>query len=858
MIIETKLLVPVTKGVLISRQYLLKKLDQGLSCRLTVLEAATGYGKSTLLGEWAATLCHPVAWVSLDDHDNQHQSFWLHIIASLQHALPDMDRQFADRHLTDDSTGVTLVMNLLNFLNKLDDKMVLIWDDFHVLRQQSLLDLVDYFLRRLPDHVHVYIAGKSHPPFMLSRFRVKGQLNELSSDDLTLQTDEIRSFLEKSIAARLDERLLKSIAKQTEGWVVGVSMIAVLLQRYDRQGEVMNDRLLEAITDGHQQIAQYFLDEVLSKHSEDMQHILLQTAILERMNAPLLEAVTETTNGLAVLKYLEQEHLFLVSLDHENRWFRYHHLFQQFLQMELNLRHPEWKSMLHFRAATYLDEHGHMEEALHHYLAAEAPEQAIRLLQQFIPKLLHYERASLYKWLNELPDDLLLLYPELYLQNAASLFLSGFIEEATYKYWIAVEALQKGDPVLSQADKKYLEGGLDLLVAFRSFLERDFNSFQIYTEKYISNDPRGEMLVNFGLDWQGYHQIWDVYMSDGSSRQAAGLLPPLLEQWSKTVNRLFYAHLCIDYAALLYEQNHLQQATKQIEKALQIAKEQENKGLMVNGVCVQVKIWQANHQHVRARLELEEIFDTLQQEAYKRLLDRIEFSLREVQLREGKLAQLSEWVEKRKFRIDDEISLKMFDDYFLFVRFLLCKGQDEEALVLLNRLIVLAKRERRSKGVCRFLLLKSHILLHQNQDFESFITLEEALSIADKGGFIRTVLDLEVEQLLHTYITLVQKHFYPYMSKASFTYAKKLYALALQEQGRQTNQIGIGKEVLLTEREGMVLAYMEEGLTNKDIAAAMYVSLSTVKTHINNLYRKLNVSNRVLAIQRARELGVLN
>lgn len=860
MIIETKLLVPVTKGVLISRRHLRRKLDKGLSCRLTVLEAATGNGKSTLLSEWSASISYPVAWVSLDEYDNHNQGFWLHVIASLQTVLPDMDCQFARRYLEEDLSGATLIANLLNFLNQWGDEIILVWDDFHVLRQQVLLDGIDYFLRRLSPNVHVYIAGRTQSPLMLSKLRVKGQLNELTASEFTLSSEEMKCFLGRKNGLELDEESVRLIEARTEGWIAGLSMVSLLLQQYKDEEIAINHHLVETVTSTHQQIADYFLDEVLSKQSKTMQKVLLQTAILERMNAPLLETVTETTNGLAILQHLEQENLFLVSLDYEQQWYRYHHLFRQFLQMELNIHQPEWERQLRHRAATWLEAQGYVEEALEHYFVVKEYEVAISLLERVFPRMLSYERASLFKWLNQLPDELLLQYPDMYLQNAASLFLSGFINEATEKYWRAVEQLENGSLTLSQENKKAFETGLDLLVAFRCFLERDFTSFQIYSEKYIGNDPEGSMFVNFGMDQHGYHQAWDVFISDGSSNQAMDLLPPLLRLWSKTENRPFYAHLCMDYAALLYERNDVLKAKEQIEKALRIASSYEIKGLMVNGVGLRAKIMMATNQEERALAELEGVVGVIQEEHSLVLLKRADLSLRELQLKQGKISLLSEWSKGEKFRVDDEISPPMFATYFVFARILTLQGDRVQVKNLMNRLIVLAKRAGIKKDVCRFLVYKSSLLLHQHKQSVCFVVLEEALEIAEREGFVRTILDLGVEDLLHAYITAAKSKVYPYACQAYFTYAKHLHTLALQDRRnrQETNERASGKTIALTKKEGMVLAYIDEGLSNKDIAATMEVSLSTVKTHINHMYRKLNVSNRVLAIRRARKLGLLN
>lgn len=859
MIIETKLHVPQTKGNIISRPHLYQRLDEGLNSKLTLITSPAGYGKSTLLSEWATKLGFQVAWVSFDENDNDVFRFWEHIIKSLTCYSLKLSEQSLFHYIDVDPSGHTLVAMLINSLNRMSEKIVLVWDDLHKVENNSILNGINYLLEHLPMHVHIYIASRIQPLLSLSRLRVEGSLIELDVNDLRFEWEESKLFFSQCTNFTLNTDECMTIHTKTEGWIAGMR-VAVLSMNDDVKRAEQAKSILDVMTGQHRNFADYFFEEVLTNQSEKMQQFLLKTSILKRMHAELSEVVTNIPDGRLILQQLEKENLFLIGLDKEREWFRYHHLFQEFLQMQLQMIYPKEIKSLHKVAGQWMEENGFIEEALDHYLAGESYEEAIHLLQKLISFLPNDEWVKLHRWLNLIPTHLLFRKPMLFLTNAASLYLSGHVEEATDMYWWAIHELEQPSNQRTKNEKHQFQAGLDFLVAFRAFLEQDFESFLIYTQKYLDKIPSGDLLISFGSERDGYHPAWDIYLSDGPLIEAEKSLVKLLDMWSKTKNRPFYAHLCLDYGNLLYEWNHLEQAKTYFHEALTIGKEDDNVSLIVKATLALAQIDVVDNRTEEIEWKMKQLLEFVDEYHHSELLRTIEQFRVRVGLKFGKTDCIALWLQKNKLSPFDEITLAMVEEYELLVQILATLGKVSDAMELTNRLLTLVDNEGKRRQQLRLAIYKSLLLFKQNDIVDSFFTLEKALSLGQADQCVRSFLDegIEMEKLLAQYVNSIQHHHYDHLKKENFHYAKRLLEKLICEQGLSNSHGNKTMyERLLTKKEKMVLTYIQQGLSNKAIAHELGISLSTVKTHINNIYRKLNVHNRLLAVQKAQKLNLL-
>lgn len=839
-IITTKLHIPRSRSPLVVRYRLFDKLSEGLGRRLTLIHAPAGYGKTTLLSEWSARLGVPVAWVSLDQGDQDRIRFWAHTVAAFAMANPGFNRRRVDSFLTDTSRD-SIIAALINELNYLQKQSVLVWDDFHLIEEPSLLKGVEYFLDRLPAHIHLYIATRSVPPIPLARLRAKGELLELDTVDLRFTAEEAAHFFEDVQKASLTSEEMADILEQTEGWISGMRLSALSFSK--KAGRVPETKKLSG---NNRKIADYFLEEVYSSLPAPLQQFLRKTSLLNRMKADLCEAVTGMKGSASYLQEIEKMNLFLVPLDDQREWYRYHHLFQQFLSAQLSSRHPSELAACHIAAGRWLEENGHAEEAVEHYLAGACYEQAVPLIEQLVPSMMNGKWITLYTWLNRIPQDQLLGNPFLLLTHIAALYLSGRIEESTELYWRLDRKLKEtGD--LATAEWQAYQAGMAFLVAFRAYLERDFDTFLDYSRQFLQLRPDGDFLIGFGSGMDGYHSILSIEVTSHGLAKAEQLLPQIWQLWSKTKNDYFIAHMCMEYGRFHYERNCLSEATSFLRKAMEVARKMKNPYMIVASTIGMAEICWAQGFFEQVDNMLVALGKQIPISTFPFLADKLEWFRAELAKRRGNTAQAEKWLTASGLRYDDEISPVMMKQYEVLASLLAERGNTREALELTERLLFIAGEEGWKSEHIRLLVRKSLILSRMGHCVQSMDVLEQALALAEPDQYIRTFVDegAPLLKLLNQYLGLRNQRRHNAV-QVSPAYVRLLIQL-MSNQAREAELIEHALDKL-TASERKVLDMIAAGLSNREIAARMGVSLSTVKTHINNMYRKLNVSNRKLIV----------
>ncbi|MEK5233391.1 LuxR C-terminal-related transcriptional regulator [Lysinibacillus sp. FSL K6-0232] len=850
MIIATKLHIPQSRSELVVRSRLIHRLHEGLERTLTLITAPAGYGKTTLLGEWVMTLENPVAWVSLDQGDNDRTRFWAHTIAALKQAYPSFDQQDVLRHVAEDPSGVSLIAALINGLHRISHTMVLVWDDFHHIEETSILQGVTYLLERLPLHVHLYLASRNSPALPLSRLRAENRLISLEASDLRFVPDETTEFFAKCGGIQLSNEDVATVQKKTEGWAVAMRL--AVLSMHEHTDPVS---LIRKMAGTERDISDYFFDEVLARQSATMQQFLLYTSILDRMKGELCQAVTGIAESHAYLQQLDKESLFLVALDEWREWYRYHHLFRQFLTAQLKMREPRQWQTLHMTAGKWLEEKGYPHEAVDHYLAAADYEHALSLIEEMTPELMTNEWTTLCKWLNAIPDTLLFARPMMLLIKLASQYMSGHVEAATDGYWQAVRWLEEDTASLHPFEAETLQAGLAFLAAFRTFLDRDFEYAVQFSKEYVEKHPEGDFFIEFGSDEDGYHPVWDIYVSDDSLRLAEQVLTSLLSIWSETRNVYFVAHLYIDLGKMQYERNRLVEAEKLMRQAYDIGRLHDNRSLATIAALWLARIAAVQGDEATSNQILQELTQQTSKMANPHLSGKIALFRAMQGWMRGEEKPVKRWLKKSGLRFHDEIPVSMIKEYDLLASILAEQGKMEEAAALTERLLQLSIEEGRQSDRIRLLVHKSMILSLQGRISDSMDVLEEALALAWPEGYIRTFVDegAPLGQLLDQYIRLRQKQHRRPSHKVPLSYVKRLRRLIPQVE-REAGTPHEGTVVVLTDREQSVLRLMETGMSNKEIALKLNVSLATVKTHINNIYGKLQSKNRLQALERARTL----
>jgi LuxR family maltose regulon positive regulatory protein len=424
-LLSTKLFIPRLQAGGVSRPRLTEKLLAGVNRpgTFTLLSGPAGFGKTTLLGEFVAQLQKPVAWVSLDEGDNDPIRFWTYLISACQSVQVGVGESalalFRSPQPLPEEAVPTI---LINDVAELQHNLVLILDDYHVIQNQSVHTAVAFLLDHLPDKLHIVLSTRLDPPWPLARFRARGRLVELRAADLRFTTTEATLFLNRMMGLSLSSADVASLEARTEGWIAGLQLAALSMQgRSDMAG------FIKAFTGSHVYVAEYLVEEVLQHQSEDVQMFLLRTSILGRLNASLCEAVTGLQDGQAVLTTLHRANIFVIPLDDEGLWFRYHHLFADLLQARLRQSLPANAiTILHSRASHWYERNGFVIEAVTHALAAQDFEAAADLIQQNASKVtIRGELTTLLQWIEALPADVSRRHPQIIISKAWTLTLAG-------------------------------------------------------------------------------------------------------------------------------------------------------------------------------------------------------------------------------------------------------------------------------------------------------------------------------------------------------------------------------------------------------------------------------------------------
>jgi LuxR family maltose regulon positive regulatory protein len=424
-LLATKFYVPTSPGTLIWRPRLAELLEESLKYPLTLVSAPAGFGKTMLLSAWTHSLppaSSPlVAWVSLDEEDNDPQLFWIYLLSALDQQQPERFTPLLKSLQSPVAPPLTTILaTLINNVLESTQRFVLILDDYHVITEQQIHSTLWYLIDRLPSQFHIILATRTDPPLPLSRLRSRRQLLEVRTEQLRCTAEETKALLHEAMGIQLPDNTVQEVAARTEGWLVGLQLLALSLQ-----GRADPTALIEEASGNQRYILDYLTEEVLHQQPQDIQTFLLSTCIVERFSASLCDTLTEQGSGQHMLEQLERANLFLTSLDNKREWYRYHALFAEALHYRLQQTHPDWVPLLHSRASLWYAQHGQTTEAILHAFhakewqwAADLIEHKSFLLMSMTWGASHHQLGLLQQWLKQLPLEVMASRPRLCLASA--------------------------------------------------------------------------------------------------------------------------------------------------------------------------------------------------------------------------------------------------------------------------------------------------------------------------------------------------------------------------------------------------------------------------------------------------------
>ncbi len=408
----SKFYVPVPRSDLVSRPRLVLKLIEGLANPLILISAPAGFGKTTLIAEWHASSAgqdFPLAWLSLEPEDNDPVRFITCFISALESLQPGIRAE--TEGLVQSSPLKAILDALFPYLSRIPAHSALVLEDFHVITASVIHDAIAYFISHMPPCVHLILSSRTDPPLPLSRLRVRGDLTEIRTEELRFTHEETEAYLNRIMGRALSATDIDALETRTEGWIAGLKLAALSMPN---EPDADLTSFISEFAGSHHLIADYLIEEVLNGQPEPVRNFLLLTSVLDWLSGPLCDAVTGQGNGQAILEQLDQENLFIVRLDNDRAWFRYHHLFGELLRHRLNQTHPGLATELHRRAAEWYEQDNCLDCAIDEALEGKAFDLAADYIEHIrLTMLTSGQTETLSRWVHTLPARILQMHPGL-------------------------------------------------------------------------------------------------------------------------------------------------------------------------------------------------------------------------------------------------------------------------------------------------------------------------------------------------------------------------------------------------------------------------------------------------------------
>jgi LuxR family maltose regulon positive regulatory protein len=917
-ILATKLYIPLPRPKAVARPHLIERLNEGLQRKLTLLSAPAGFGKTTLVSEWIAGCGRPTAWLSLDEGDGDPARFLTYLVASLQTIAADIGAGLLAVIQSPQPPPIESILTaLLNEITTIPDHFMLVLDDYHLVDAKPVDQALAFLLEHLPPQMHLVIATREDPHLPLARLRARGQLTELRAADLRFTPAEAAEFLNQMMGLNLSAEDIRALETRTEGWIAGLQLAALSMQ-----GDQDATGFIKSFTGSHRFVLDYLVEEVLHQQPESIQTFLLSTSILDSLCGPLCDAVLldSSAPGQATLEYLEHSNLFIVPLDNQRRWYRYHHLFADVLRMHLLAEQPDQVSTLHRRASEWYEHNGLTDNAIRYALAAGDFVRAADMVELIMPAMTRSQQnATLRGWLKAIPDELVRLRPVLSVGYAKVCIFFGEYGGVEPRLrdaegWLEAPAGTAGMVVVDEEEFRRLPGMIALTRAAQALGRGDMPGTVKYARRVLDLAPEDDHLMLGGAASQLGLVAWtsgdletarrmtaegmaklrlggfiypaiggaivlaDIQIAQGRLHEAMSTYERGL-QWATQPGAPVLpgaADMHVGMSSLHREHNDLEAATQHLLTSQALG---ELAGLQQNPYR-----WCAAMARIReAQGDLDEALDLLDQA--ERLYDaNFSPNVRPVATRktrvwvaQGRLDEALGWAHEQGLSVDDDLSYLREFDTITLARILIARYKNDqvdssihEALRLLERLLQAAEEGGRVGSVIEILVLQALAYQAQGDLPAALKPLQKALTLAGPEGYVRMFLDEgePMRLLISDFRLQIEKQ--PHGQDHNLLgYVDKLLAAFAQPAALQQSKIENplvpgslqGKSEILPEplsqRELEILKLIAHGLSNREIGERLFLALDTIKGHNRKIFDKLQVHSRTEAVARARELGLL-
>jgi len=906
-ILKTKLYVPKLRSKVVVRSKLIDQLNKNVDYKLTLISAPTGFGKSTLISEWASNSTYPFAWISLEEKDNDLIRFLSYFIAALQTIKKDICQGILEMFHSVEAIGFdSLLTAIINEIEAVSTSFVLVLDDYHLIDNPEINNILGFLLNHLPSNMHLVVITREEPLLPLATLRSKNQLTEIRTLDLRFTHSESVIFLNQVMGIKLSDKDIKLLESRTEGWIAGLQLAAISLQKQKDIPE-----FIKSFSGSHNFIMDYLIEEVFSQLSDEIKSFLLQTSILDRLSGPLCDAVIldSRESGQQTLDYLQNRNMFIVPLDNERKWYRYHHLFLDLLRQKVINEYPlgmcngsENVSELNTRASLWFENNGLINEAVHHAVSGKDFERAATLIEMSWSDMDQNLQSGIWlSWVKRIPDELIQLRPILCVGYAWALLDSGKFEDCETRLnnaekcinLLSTNKVQQTEllniVVVDEEQYKILPATIAAARGYLALVRGEVKAAIDYTKNALTLFPKGEyynkgvLYTMLGLAQWTNGEIEDAFNTITSGTKnitmefmvAVVLAELSIEQGKLHQASMIYEkalHDSIDKKSLyqiplasfyvgLGNIELLKSNLDEVEVLLQESMKYAKKGALPN--------WQYKWCLLKARNQESKGDFSSALESYNKseryyfddpLPDVCPLSALKVRvfLKQGKIHTAKEWVKKQHLSIDDELSYLNEFEHITLVRVLIAEFRyfnDNKALSdakqFIKRLLIEATRGKRTGNIIELYILQALVDDYNDESEQAIGSLKSALKLSETEEYIQIFIDegMQLYQLLSN--VKISNAYSDYYLKLINTFEK---TMILNESNSKKSQIDIEP---LTKREYDVLLLIAQGLSNREISDKLFLALSTVKNYNQNLFEKLEVKNRTEALIKARDLGLV-
>lgn len=886
----TKLHIPSLEDYVLQRSELFDKLDVGLKCKLILISAPAGFGKTTVISDWIKQRKIPTAWYSIDNSDNDPVEFFSYIISGIKSIKNDFgDNALKLLRSPQKPSNEAIAKLLINEILGINKNFLLVLDDFHLINNSEIVNLIMYFLEHIPKNIHFAILTRSDPCFPLSRLRSHRQIVELRLKDLSFKVEEISYFFNKKLKIKMSEEDALLLETKTEGWIAGLQLTALMLQGQENYSESIQN-----INRDNQYVLDYLIEEVVKNQSKEITDFLEKTSILKQISSPLCDFVLHRNNSHEIIDKLRKNNLFIISLDNTGVWYRYHHLFADLLKQRLYEGRKNEVFEIHNQASVWYENNKMFDFAIEHALAVQNYDRCILLIAEVIEGMwTNGQHSAIKKYCEQIPDIYLrksviccLFYSWILINTGSEIGAENLLKEAEEKVTTELKSnlLEKSDLLKN----KILLGKISVVLSYLNSMKTDLNKTFHYCDIAFEN------LSNQDSFW--YSWIW---LSHGIANFSVGNLEVSLESFQKAYNYALQTNninlITVIILKLADNEQQFGNYKSSYDRCVELLNLMKASGLndiaqtdwtyarVYLNLAYTCFVWgdiEESYKNIllARKLSINHIDITIESSVYMfysfllflkgnnelsfKMLNKSETLIKKCDnlyfyiyavlpwkltmlIKNDMIEEAERLINENGFFVNGNITHSNEGVYLVYARLLIYKREFSDALFILDRLNLIVSQHGRVERLIDIKISYSLYYLRQNQTKQALKALAEALELASKDNLVGFFI-VCIDDLKEIIVDFFEKVVIDY-NKYSKVVLDKLKQLLLNK----TNTYSLSK------REMEILKLLGENLTNKEIADKMYITINTVKTHLKNILLKLEVDGRSNAVKKAKELNMI-